>query len=243
MDKIRRTTRRQWLLLATGCGAGVVITYLTGWPVMLLVAPAAIVGLPMLLSEPPQRDRRLLEALDRWVRTMLGLMSTGKSIADAIRVSARQAPEPLAAPLASLARRLDDRWAPAQALMAMADDLESPDADAVLAALILSVQRGGTGASATLRALADSIQDRLQALREIEAERSKPRAVVRQVTIITVGVLAFGLLFARDFFAPYGTPVGQLILVSLLSVYAASLFMLRKMTLPRGRDRILRPLP
>lgn len=242
MDRTRRTTRREWARVLLGVVAGVILTFITRWPTMLLIGPAAVVGLPSLLSEPPQRDIRLLEALDRWVRHLLGIMSTGKSVTDALRLSARQAPAPLSDPLASLVRRLDNRWTPAQALVAMADELRSADADAVLAALVLSVQRGGSGASTTLHALADSIQDRLRALREIEAERSKPRAVVKQVTIITVGVLAFGLLFARDFFAPYGSPAGQLILVALLSVYAASLYLLRRMTLPRGRERILRSL-
>ena len=99
----------------------------------------------------------------------------------------------------------------------MADDLDAPDADAVLAALPLAAERGGTGATATLNALADSIQDRLKAQREIETERAKPRIVVRQVTIVTVSVLALALMFGRDFFAPYGTPVGQVILLSLLA--------------------------
>ncbi|WP_347348734.1 type II secretion system F family protein [Nigerium sp.] len=240
VDQYRKLTRRQVALGVLGLAAGAFLAAVTGWPIMLPVGVAAVVGLPVLLSEPPQTELRLLEALDRWVRVMLGVMSTGKSITDALRLSVRQAPTPLAAPLARVVRRLDDRWPPAQALLAMADELDSADADAVLAALMLSIQRGGSGASGTLHALADTLQARLRALREIEAERSKPRAVVRQVTIITAVVLGGGLLIARDFFAPYGSPVGQAILVTLLAVYAASLAMLRRMTLPRRRERILR---
>ena len=110
------------------------------------------------------------------------------------------------------------------------------------AALALAAERGGTGATATLHALADSIQDRLKAQREIETERAKPRIVVRQVTVVTVLALAAALLFGREFFAPYSTPTGQIILVSLLALYVASLLMLRRMTMPRRRDRILRSL-
>lgn len=131
----------------------------------------------------------------------------------------------------------------AQALLGLADELDSPDADAVIASLILAADRGGTGATATLAALADTIADRLKAMREIEAERAKPRIVVRQVTGITVVVLALAFLFGREFFAPYGTPLGQAILAALLASYVASLAFLRRLTLPRRRERILRSQP
>jgi hypothetical protein len=60
-----------------GLAAGAFLAAVTGWPIMLPVGVAAVVGLPVLLSEPPQTELRLLEALDRWVRVMLGVMSTG----------------------------------------------------------------------------------------------------------------------------------------------------------------------
>ena len=91
----------------------------------------------------------------------------------------------------------------------MADELASADADAVLAALVLSAQRGGTGASVTLYALAEAIQERLRALREIEAERAKPRVVVRQVSFISGITLAAFVLLSPGFFAPYGRRWGR----------------------------------
>jgi Flp pilus assembly protein TadB len=135
---------------------------------------------------------------------------------------------------------LDDRWTIEQALLAMAEELDSPDADAVLAALALAAQRGGTGAGTTLSALADNLQDRLRALREISTERAKPRFVVRQVTLITAVVLGMAMLFGGSFFAPFGTPIGQLLLGVLVTAYLSSLLFLRRMTLPRPRQRILR---
>ncbi len=234
--------RAHGLRLAIGVVAGVGFAAVTGMSVMVVVVPVAVVGLPMLLSAPANRDIEMLEALDRWVRGLAATLPTGRSITDAIRVSVRNAPALLIAPLGLLVARLDERWTAPEALRAMADELDSPDADAVLAALALAAERGGTGAAATLHALADSIQDRLKAQREIETERAKPRIVVRQVTVVTVAVLALALVFGREFFAPYGTPLGQAILLSLLALYVASLVMLRRMTSPRRRDRILRSL-
>ncbi len=211
-SSIARTVRRRWWQLALALVAGVVAAAVVGWPLLAVLVPVVAYGLPMVLSAPSNRDLAVLEALDRWVRSLASLLPTGRSISDAIRVSVAQAPALLAPQLRLLTARLDDRWTTAQALLSLADELDSPDADAVLAALSLAADRGGTGATATLAALADNIQDRLRALREIETERAKPRIVVRQVTLITLVVLGLALLFGGSFFAPYGSPLGQLLL-------------------------------
>ena len=235
-----KAVRQRWWQLALAVAAGLVAATLVGWPLLAVLVPLVAYGLPMVLSAPSNRDLAVLEALDRWVRTLGSLLPTGRSISDAIRVSVAQAPALLAPHLRLLTARLDDRWTTGQALLALADELDSPDADAVLAALSLAAERGGTGASATLAALADNIQDRLRALREIETERAKPRIVVRQVTVITLVVLSLALLFGGTFFAPYGSALGQLLLAGLVVAYLGSLLFLRRLTLPRPRQRILR---
>lgn len=237
---VQRFGARRLITLAVWCLAGVAAASLTGWALLAVLAPALGLVLPALLGKPSQRELELLTALDRWVRGLAAILPTGRSIADAIRISVRQAPEVLAGPLRLLVQRLNDRWTLQQALYALADDLDSADADAVLAALALAADRGGTGAHATLGALADSIQDRVRALREIETERAKPRIVVRQVTAITLAVLAAALVFGGAFFEPYRTPAGQLILAVLIAAYLGSLLLLRRMSLPRARQRILR---
>ena len=237
-----RAVRRRWWQLALALVAGLVAAAVAGWPLLAVLVPVVAYGLPVVLSAPSNRDLAVLEALDRWVRTLASLLPTGRSISDAIRVSVGQAPALLAPHLRLLTARLDDRWTAAQALLTLADELDSPDADAVLAALSLAADRGGTGATATLAALADNIQDRLRALREIETERAKPRIVVRQVTAITLVVLGLALLFGGSFFAPYGSPLGQLLLAVLVFAYLGALLFLRRLTLPRPRQRILRRL-
>ena len=236
-------TSKQWGRLLAAVLAGIVAAAISGWPLLVLLVPAIAFALPMLLAAPPDRELELLQAIDRWVRTLGSLLPTGRSVADAIRVSVKQAPALIAPNLRLLAARLDDRWTIEQGLRALADELDSPDADAVLAALALAARRGGTGAGVTLAALADNLQDRLRALREISTERAKPRFVVRQVTLITTVVLGAALLFGGDFFAPFGTPFGQMLLAILVVAYLGSLLFLRRMTLPRPRQRILTTLP
>lgn len=235
----QRMSSRQRRLLVAGLVVGVAAYALTGWPLLVIVGPLGMWGLPALLADPPNREIELAESLDRWVQLLLGSIPTGKSIPDAIRATRSQAPHDLVEPIGRLVARLDVRWPVADAFGALSDELDSPEADAIIAALILSASRGGLGAMAALKALSETIRCRLTALREIEAERSKPRVVVRQVTGISVAVLGIGMVFGRDFFAPYGTPIGQIILACLLVVYVGALVGLRRMTLPARRDRLL----
>ena len=122
----------------------------------------------------------------------------------------------------------------------MADELSSADADAVLAALAISSSRGGVGTRTTLSALSDNTQDRLHALREISTERAKPRAVVRQVTIITLVVLGGSLLLGGNFFEPYRSPLGQVLAAGLAFAYVGALVMLRRRTITEPTARFLR---
>lgn len=237
---VDKAGRRRLSYFALSLVVGAVAAVWSGWALLMVIVPLVAVAIPALLSAPPNREVELLQAVDRWLRSLASLLATGRSIGDAIRVSARQAPAGLELSLRRLVARLDDRWTIEQALFEMAEELDSPDTDAVLAALALAAQRGGTGARATLEALADNLQDRLRALREISTERAKPRFVVRQVTLITVVVLGLALLFGGSFFEPFGTPLGQVLLAGLVSAYLGSLLFLRRMTLPRSRQRILR---
>ncbi|MGJ3508412.1 type II secretion system F family protein [Enemella sp. A6] len=218
---------------------GVILVALTGWVVWLPIVVVAVVLGPRLLSAPPNRDIEVMQALDRWVRTLAATMATGRSVVDAIRAGRRSAPAQIAEPVNRLVARLNDRWTPRDALAAFADDLDSPDADAIAAALILAAQRGQTGAATTLIELSDSVQHRLRAWRDIEAERAKPRFVVRQVSVVMAVVLGASILIGGDFFSPYRTATGQVILLTLVLGYLGSLLMLRRMTMPPRRDRVL----
>lgn len=242
--RLHRPRRTRWWArnrgrLLLGLAGGVVTSWVSSIPVTLVAVPVLVVVISWLLETPPNRELDLLEAMDRWIRALGTSISAGRSVTDAIRSSRRTAPALLRDPLSLVLRRLDERWTLREALNSMAKDMGSPSVDAVLAALILAADRGGTGVSTTLIALADSTQDQLRAWREIEAERAKPRIVVRQVTMLSAIVLGLGFVAGGGYFAPYRTARGQAILVLLLVAYAASLVVLRRMTTPRARARIL----
>jgi Flp pilus assembly protein TadB len=231
--------RRRDAVLALSLLTGVLVAAATGWLIALVVIPALALGLPYLLTVPTPRDVALLEALDRWVRSLSATLATGRSITDALRISRRTAPPLLTDEIGTLVARLNNRWDTREALLRMADALDSPDADGVLAALILASNRGTNGASVTLQALADSLQSTLQGRRAIEVERSKPYVVVRQVTVISLSTLLVAFAVSPEFFASYRTPVGQLVLSALLTAYVGSLLLMRRKAQQRERPRIL----
>jgi tight adherence protein B len=231
--------RRRDLVLAASMAAGFLVAAISGWVVAILVLPMLALGLPYLLVVPKPRDVELLEALDRWVRSLAATLATGKSITDAIRISRRTAPPLIAEGIGTLVVRLNNRWETDDALRRFADELDSPDADGVIAALMLAVNRGANGASLTLQALADSLQSQLKSRRVIEIERAKPYVVVRQVTVISLITLGGVYLLSPTFFSPYRTPLGQLILAVLLILYLGSLILMRRKARQHSRPRIL----
>ena len=101
--------------------------------------------------------------------------------------------------------RLRARWATEDALRAFADDLDDATGDVIAANLILGARRRGAGLASVLDGLAESVAADVRARREIEADRAKPRATARWVTIITVSVLAF-LALTGDVRRPVRVP-------------------------------------
>lgn len=230
--------RRLWIVASLVAGS--VVALVTGWLIAIVLVPAAALGVPALLSEPPQNEIATLAALDRWIRLLAPSIATGKSIRDAMLATRGQVPEILREHVLRLTARVDQGWTTREALLGMADDIGSADADAVLAALAISSSRGGVGTRATLAALADNTQERLHALREISAERAKPRAVVRQVTLITLAVLTGSILLGGNFFEPYRSPLGQMLALGLAAAYVGSLIVLRRRTITEPTARFLR---
>lgn len=231
--------RRRDLILLGSILLGLTVAAASGWVVAVVVAPLLALGLPYLLSLPQARDVQLLEGLDRWVRGLAATLSTGRSVTDSIRLSRRTAPPVIASEVGMLVSRLDNRWNTHDALQRFADDLDSADADPVVAALILASDRGAVGASTTLGELAESIQDQLRGRRLIETERNKPYVVVRQVTVITLVTLVGIFALSPGFFAAYRTPVGQVVLSVLIVCYIGSLVLLRRRAKQPPRDRVL----
>ena len=179
-----------------------------------------------------------LEALAEWTRNLAGVLTVGVGLEQALVATLRSTPAAIKPEVTRLVARLRARWSTEDALLAFADELDDATGDLVAAYLILGARRRGTGLASVLQGLAESVAEDVTIRRRVEADRAKPRATARTVTLITIGVLAV-LSFSGQIMAPYGTPVGQALLAVLLSVYGATLVWLRRMSMGEPLPRFL----
>lgn len=227
--RLSRMSRRTRLLLIAGLVTGLLVALLTGWFIAIVLAPAVVVGLPTLLSAPPSASRiTRLEAMEEWTRSLAGVLTVGVGLEQALIATLRSTPDAIRPEVNQLVARLRARWSTEQALRAFADQLDDATGDLIAANLILGARRRGAGLATVLDSLAESVAADVRARRAIEADRAKPRATARWVTIITVSVLGF-LALTGEYVQPYTTPFGQVILVVLLVAYVATLVWMRSM--------------
>jgi Flp pilus assembly protein TadB len=219
---------------------GVVVGALTRWPVAGIVAGVAVLGLPPLLGTARQAARAIerLDAVEEWTRRLADILTVGVGLEQAIVTSVRTAPAPVATEVSTLAARLSARVPTEEALRLFADDLNDPTGDLVVAALLLGHRRRGPGVARTLAAVADSVAEECASRRRIEADRAKPRATARAVTLITLAVAGIGML-NTSYVAPYGTPLGQVVLLAVAGVFVGSLYWMRSLTLSAPQPRLI----
>ena len=199
-------------MLLGSVGVGGLLAVLTGWVAAVVIVPAAALGLPYLLSAPPAAERiRRVEAMEEWTRSLAGVLGAGIGIEQALTATLRSTPEAIKPEVTTLVARLRARWDTETALRAFADDLDDVTGDLVAANLILAARRRNRSLASVLQGVAESVAEDVASRRRIEAGRAKPRGSARLVTLFSLGVMLI-LAFTGDYVAPYGTPVGQVVL-------------------------------
>jgi Flp pilus assembly protein TadB len=236
-------SRRHRTLLLAGLGVGVLGWLITGWALALVITPVAAIGLPILLSPPPSAARiDRLEAMEEWTRSLAGVLTVGVGLEQALLATLRSTPEPITAEVRRLVARLRARWDTEAALRSFADELDDSTGDLIAANLILGARRRGAGLASVLEGLAESVAADVRARRQVEADRAKPRSTARWVTLISAGALVV-LAISGSYVEPYSSPLGQVLLVALLSAYVATLVWMRQMANGQPPPRFLDATP
>ena len=223
-------------------GVGVLTLLLTRWPVAGLAAAGAVLYVPKVLGGGKAAREAIArsEALAEWTRGLAAAVSgaSGGSVVATLERSLATAPAPIAHHVAALVRRLGPQG-PEAALRQFARDVDDTAADKIAMLLILRERNGGPGLKDGLAALAKNLANRTRQLREVEAERAKPRSSMR--TVITVFlVLAAGMsVFAHGYLSSYGTVEGQAGLVLVVAVFGYALRWMRRLSDPVPQIRVL----
>jgi Flp pilus assembly protein TadB len=209
-------------------GAALAVLVLTRWPVAGLTAgaAAAFAMSPVLRTGIPEAERA--EALTTWAEMLRDATGTPRGIEGVLVATADGAP-PLVRPHAQrLAQRLP--YEPLEsALDDLADDLDHPIGDLIVMAIRLAARSGGRQIRAVLDDLATVAREEARMHRRIDVARARPKSDMRAVLVIMVFFVGVFVVAARHYLEPYGTPLGQLVLLGVAGIWATGIWIMARM--------------
>ena len=219
--------------LVAAAVAGFVVLLSFRW-LMLAVVAAALVALWGRLVNDTRADdeRRRIEAVAVWLEHLRDTLRGSSMAAEhALEHVARRPPPAIAGPMEAFVQRRRRGLRTEEALTMLADDLAHPTADAAIAALLLVVS-GSTGAGRlyrTVDSLAGAARDEVAARERVDRTRAVYRSSMKRLIVIGALLVAYLRFAAGDLLRPYDTPVGQLLLVLPLGMWAGCVLWLRSM--------------
>ncbi|KNX35906.1 type II secretion system F family protein [Luteipulveratus halotolerans] len=220
-------------------GGGLVAAVFTGWLALIVVLPAAVVGVPRLLSSKSDRDRiELLDALEQYTRNLASVTAT-TSVTGAISATLTSTPARLRGPNEKLVTRLRARQSPEVALRAWADEVDDVAGDLIACTLVMAESASGRGLTQILNGLATQISAQVRQRRAIESDRSTPRWSARWV--MGVAALMLGWLVQSEMGEFYRTPAGQIVLLFILGAFVLCFWWLKAASTFKPPTRLLPP--
>lgn len=212
-----------------GVAVAVVVTVLTKWPVAGIAIGAVIFLWPRMFGAGKAAAKQMerLEGLTVWTEGLRDTIAGAVGLEQAIQHSLHTAPVVLRPALERMDGRLALQTPLPEALTQFAEELDDYMSDMVIAALVLNSRLRGEGLAATLTALAESAREELEMRRRVEETRKSIRraaAIVIAATLVLGGAVT---VLTPTFVAPYTTPLGQLMLLVVVGVFAGGLMWMR----------------
>lgn len=233
--------QRAPLRLAAAVGAAAMVGLLTRWPVAGLLAGLAVWAAPAMLAgaKASTRAQARLEAVAAWTENLRGTLQAAAGLEQAIIATAGTAPEAIRDEVSALADAIRSGVRLPVALRAFAADLDHPDADRVVAALLLASTGHARNLADQLEALAAAAREQAAARLRVHTEWSTTRTSVRVIIAIAV-LMATGMIaFNREFLEPYDSPGGQVMLAVVGAMFAAGFVWLARMSRIEDPPRVL----
>lgn len=196
--------------LAVAVIAGLLVGLLTGWPVAALATGVAILVGPAALGGSAKRDAetRTAEGIATWAEMIRDTMAAASGLEEALIQTATVAPAAIAPQLRVFAYRLRHQQLE-DALAGLADDLNHPSADLLVAALAAAARLEARDLGSLLARLAEAIRGDVRMRTRIDVGRARIRTSARIAVGTTIATVAFLYVFASQLLEPYDTPAGQ----------------------------------
>lgn len=235
---LRRTGQRLGIAMLVGILVGLI----TSWPVVGIGVAVLVFFWNQLFGGLANERLAMqrVEALAMWTESLRDTIAGAVGLEQAIPASARSAGPLLRPHLDALMDRLRGRMPLPEALHLLADDIDDPSADIIIAALILNSRLRGPGLRDVLGALAKSAREEVDMRNRIMAQRAGMRRAV-QIIVVAVALVVVGMaVLDRAYVAPYTSATGQLVLTVVLAFFAGGFFWLRRLSDIKTPERFLR---
>ncbi|MDX6245692.1 MAG: tight adherence protein [Frankiales bacterium] len=217
------------------CLAAALLALLVGKLLSWLLAPVAVICVvPAVLSlinrRRNRRKERFIAQMPQLARVLSNATNAGLSIRTAIEIAAEEMPEPAASEMARVSDSLAVGETLDGALAALEQRLPAREVAVLVSTLVVSSRAGGSLIS-SLRAIAETLDERRQTRREVLTLLSEAKATATLIPIIGIGSLimlnnlrknALSLMLSR--------PVGQLIFFIAVVMYAVGFVLFRRVT-------------
>lgn len=230
---------------ATRVVAGVLVAFavlaLTRWVVLAAVAFVLVVAWRRLLrDERAEAERAQVEGIAKWLEDLRDTLR-GSSVGteEALEQVALRAPDAVREPLATFVLRRRQGFRTEDALSDLADSLAHPTSDAAIAAIRLVIT-GTAGAGRlhhTVSALAAAARDEVRARERVDRTRAIYRSSMTRLVVIAALLIGYLRLAAGELLAPYGTPIGQVVLLLPLALWGGCIVWLRSLCRYESPDR------
>lgn len=226
--------------VAISLAVGLVCWFGSGWPAVGLGAAALVWVFKFWLRANRERAVyfKTTEAISTWVDMVKDSLSGGAGLSQAIEATVPVAPDIVRPHVVKLAgsQRTTGQSA---ALRQFAQDLAHPTSDLVVQALITASEHQGRDVPKLLAKTSEQARARNASVLQTESERAQlyTEAWIMVLVISLLGIVI--TLIARDFFTPYDTPVGQLVLTGLMAVVVGSIASLIHAGRPQKELRLL----
>ncbi|MFE2063196.1 type II secretion system F family protein [Streptomyces sp. NPDC059467] len=220
---------------------GLAVLLLTRWAVAGVAAGVLVFFWDKLFGGAGEERAAMkrVEALASWTESLRDTIAGAVGLEQAIPASARASAPILRPHLDALVDRLRSRTPLPDALQHLADEINDASADIIVAALILNARLRGPGLRQVLGALAKSAREEVDMRQRVMAQRASTRRSVQIVVAVSIAFVLGLSVFNREFVAPYGTAVGQLVLAVVCGLFALGFWWLRKLSTIETPERFL----